>query len=233
MSQDNGEIFESAVRNYYSHIDSDPHHRFISWEHCYLRFSSSDFCKNDFEKDISALHLAFYLASWGMYRGSTDLLNKDYKILLPIIDVIKNHNELRQYNYLDSDQWISDHYVSKVLDVNSELSEVLKKVFNDGATPTDTLVSKILLGTLGCIPAYDRYVKQGMSAEEVTQAISEKGLKSLINFCKNKKDKIHALSNIMRLKDDNNLHYPPMKIIDMYFWITGLSKEKEVLNCEK
>lgn len=90
--------FESVVKKYHDCIASDSNHRFISWEHCYLRFSSLDFCKNDNEKDISALHLAFYLASWGMYRGSTNLLEKDYKILIPVIDVVKNHFELRQHH---------------------------------------------------------------------------------------------------------------------------------------
>jgi len=30
--------------------------------------------------DHLCLHLAFYLASWGMYRGSSKLLQKDYKV---------------------------------------------------------------------------------------------------------------------------------------------------------
>lgn len=31
-----------------------------------------------------------------------------------------------------------------------------------GGTPTDTLLTKILLGTLGCVPAYDRYLKEAL-----------------------------------------------------------------------
>ncbi|MDE6885895.1 MAG: hypothetical protein K2P17_02485 [Helicobacteraceae bacterium] len=32
------------------------------------------------DKDIIALHLGFYLASWRIYHGISQLLKKDYKI---------------------------------------------------------------------------------------------------------------------------------------------------------
>ena len=38
--------------------------------------------------DFLSLHLGFYLASWGMMRGSTELLDKDYKIHIPAVKVI-------------------------------------------------------------------------------------------------------------------------------------------------
>ena len=38
--------------------------------------------------DYLSLHLAFYLASWGMYRGSSFLLQKDYKVLVPIVEEV-------------------------------------------------------------------------------------------------------------------------------------------------
>jgi len=38
--------------------------------------------------DYLSLHHAFYLASWGMYRGSSFLLQKDYKVLTPIVEEI-------------------------------------------------------------------------------------------------------------------------------------------------
>jgi len=42
-----------------------------------------------------ALHLGFYLASWGMYRGSTGLLQKDYQIHIEAVSIIKNYYDLR------------------------------------------------------------------------------------------------------------------------------------------
>lgn len=39
----------------------DSNHRFKSWEYCYTAFGNLD------SVDYLSLHLAFYLASWGMY----------------------------------------------------------------------------------------------------------------------------------------------------------------------
>ena len=51
-------------------------HRFNSWNNCYSFFQNKYFKYNsdDDYDDRAALHLGFYLASWGMYRGSTFLL---------------------------------------------------------------------------------------------------------------------------------------------------------------
>lgn len=58
---------------------TDPHHRFNSWKHCYHFFKENHARLNEEAiQDTAALHLRFYLTSWGMMRGSTDLLQKDY-----------------------------------------------------------------------------------------------------------------------------------------------------------
>lgn len=55
--------------------------RFYSWRYCYDRFNSNmDDCSEEDRTDYLALNLAFYLASWGMYRGSSFLLQYDYTI---------------------------------------------------------------------------------------------------------------------------------------------------------
>lgn len=35
-----------------------------------------------------ALQLAFYLTSWGMYRGSSLLLQKDFTVHLPVVKAL-------------------------------------------------------------------------------------------------------------------------------------------------
>lgn len=38
------------------------------------------------------MQLTFYLASWGMYRGSSFLLQKDYKVHVPVVEeLLKAH----------------------------------------------------------------------------------------------------------------------------------------------
>lgn len=51
---------------------------------------------SDEDYDYLALHLSFYLASWGMYRGSSMLLSTDYKIHIPIVKELMKE----EYEYL-------------------------------------------------------------------------------------------------------------------------------------
>ena len=41
--------------------------------------------ENDVNLDYLSLQLAFYLASWGMYRGSSFLIQKDYRVHIPVV----------------------------------------------------------------------------------------------------------------------------------------------------
>lgn len=75
-----------------------PNHRFKSWEHCFMAFS--DFNNN---VDYLTLWLAFYLASWGMYRGSSELLQRDYLIHEPIVEIIRSNSALRKENIASDD----------------------------------------------------------------------------------------------------------------------------------
>jgi hypothetical protein len=42
------------------------------------------------DDDALSLHLAFFLASWGMYRGSSFLLQKDYTIHRPVVRLLRS-----------------------------------------------------------------------------------------------------------------------------------------------
>ena len=55
------DIDKSSVEKYLSNMVQDSNHRFKSWEYCYTAFGNLD------SVDYLSLHLAFYLASWGMY----------------------------------------------------------------------------------------------------------------------------------------------------------------------
>lgn len=89
-------LFNDEMRN-------DANHRYRSWDHCYSFFKNLYSAKNDKDVGLAALHLAFYLASWGMYRGSSKLLQKDYKIHTPIVQ------ELLKKNTVNLFTWISNY----------------------------------------------------------------------------------------------------------------------------
>lgn len=78
-----------AAGRFYNTLRKDPNGRFRSWEHCYKRFYDVRISQNgNVDYDNLSLHLAFYLASWGMYRGSSFLLKKDYRIHIPVVKIL-------------------------------------------------------------------------------------------------------------------------------------------------
>ena len=78
------ELIKKFIKNaeiFYEKIDENsenfvPNHRFKSWEHNY-RIFCEEREKTNPDIDKLSIHLSFYLASWGMYRGSSFLLQKD------------------------------------------------------------------------------------------------------------------------------------------------------------
>ena len=71
-------------RYYDQQCGRDPDGRGLSWEHCYEFFREH---RGDLRRvrDTAALQLGSYLASWGMYRGSSFLLQRPYTAHLPVI----------------------------------------------------------------------------------------------------------------------------------------------------
>ncbi|GJM41591.1 MAG: hypothetical protein DHS20C20_18730 [Ardenticatenaceae bacterium] len=215
---------KETVLQFCQKINNDPHHRYRSWEHCYQFFHkwqhpsrlSGDVI------DLLALHLAFYLASWGMYRGSSKLLWKDYKVHIPVVTELNNE----QYNPL----WQTDGLIKSrqsYVDLLFELVERLRTIYRQhGVTPTDTLISKTLLGTMGCVPAYDRLVKMGIKRwnEQTAQTrfpvrFGKNSVQGIQLFCYQNATVLNETQkavNTMR-----GCHYPIMKLADMYFWQVG------------
>ena len=157
-------IYKKII-SFYNEINGDTNHRYKSWEHCYSYFGLKNI-----NNDIACLHLSFYLASWGMYRGSSPLLWKDYLIHNKVIEKLKEKKYLRK-DYSNQEKieeivnlgaWVEKYYQKRITRVNG-----LKKLF----VPSDVLISKILLGMLGCTPAYDRYFLDGMRKEEISPKI--------------------------------------------------------------
>jgi len=216
---------EHSVLNYYSKMQQDPHHRYRSWEHCYLFFQKHRPFRTAETKDLANLHLAFFLASWGMYRGKTFLLWKDYRIFDPIVDALIDP-EYETLYHLDPAVLSKDSTVtSLVFQLAKNLSDIFTKTVNivngraRNIEVTDTLVTKILLGTMACTPAYDRYVNAGLEKSGfMHRRFTQASYRELLNFYRMNSNTFSGL----RLPIPNsNFCYPPMKLIDMYFWSIG------------
>ncbi len=152
------EYFSSP--NYYSaNQEINESTRYSSWNICYKYFRDEFFKKDEIkDKDpdlrIAGLHLAFYLASWGMFRNPT-LLNsgiKKYEMLAHKVYDLKNdklevkHREIKEF----LKKWKKD--VKEILGRNTKKDD-----------PTDTLITKIMLGVYSNTPAFDRFFKTTVS----------------------------------------------------------------------
>ena len=163
-----------------------------------------------------------------MYRGSSFLLQKDYKVLTPIVsEVLKPEydclfglacTDLREpgvqerltevYKYISAHFWPIRNEVAG-REVASSVSPVL--------------VTKILMGTLGCVPAYDRFFQDGVATYKVTtQEYSLDSVRKLAKFYEAHNDRLEEARRGMRTDD---LIYPQMKLLDMGFWQIGFEKD--------
>ena len=84
------------------------------------------------------------------------------------------------------------------------------------------LITKILMGTLGCVPAYDRFFQDGVATYKVTtREYSRNSLLKLVDFYEEYNDRLEEARRGMRTDD---LIYPQMKLLDMGFWQIGFEK---------
>lgn len=206
----------------YTKYNQLPNHRFNSWNHCF-NFFQQKFLRSeitDEEKDYLSLHLSFYLASWGMYRGSAQLLQKDYKIFYPVIDVIlaKSNSQINCISYTSE---LNSASLNRIIALSDEVKRTLKaKLADDKRPPSHTLISKILLGTLCCVPALDNYFVSGFRKYRTdntslgNSALNTNTLR-LINHV--------FIDNQIEFMPYQNMGYPDAKLIDMAFWEEGIN----------
>lgn len=142
--------------------------RYLSWEYCYAGFYQARKTKNP-DYDYLSLQLYQYLASWGMLRGSSFLLWKDYKIHIPVIqEMLQSEYDCLQgascQDFLNEKvQAAWEKLDNKLIEYYSSVrKEQCGSVKNEVST---VLRSKILLGTLGCTPAYDRFFRKKVKSK--------------------------------------------------------------------
>ena len=76
-----------------------------------------------------------------------------------------------------------------------------------------TLITKVLMGTLGCVPAYDRYFIDGIKDQNVsTGNYNLQSLLKLVDFYENNSVRLEETRRGLKVYD---LPYPQMKLLDM------------------
>jgi hypothetical protein len=195
---------------------SKPNDRYTSFDYCYNYFRSTPDLNKDIEK--SCLVLGFYLASWGMFRGSSFLLQHSIKHFQPTIEYI---------NTLGKSVWTIDvdNYTEENIQTIIKIyQEIKKRLILKGNTDL-IITTKILLGVFGFIPAFDKYFCD--SFRDIAdkhcrfRKVDETSLKFIYSFYKENKQSIDHLSAETFTTDfltgkETKINYPKAKIIDMY-----------------
>ena len=217
----------NAAQTFYDDARANENGRSRSWEHCYRVFRDARTDPSP-DYDYLSLHLAFYLASWGMYRGSCFLLQKDYKVLSPIVEEILKPEYDCLFGLACTDvrepevqlmletvyDYIADHF-------DPIREEIAGRKVTTPVSPV--LITKILMGTLGCVPAYDRFFQDGVAKYKVTtQEYSLNSVLKLVEFYEAHNDRLEEARRGMQC---DGLIYPQMKLLDMGFWQIGFERD--------
>lgn len=192
------------------------------------RYASFDYCFNYFQSfreagnieavakgeniQTTCLHLGFYLASWGMFRGSADLLQRSARHLVPAIELIAA---------ADVELWEIDAHcytkpnIQRLLDMRHSLCHKYPGM-------SDILVTKIMLGVFGNVPAFDTNFKKGFQVS----TFGPKALKKIATFYEENSpviEKYRTPTLDFVSGEPTARNYTRAKIIDMAFFIEGMS----------
>lgn len=193
--------------------------RLVAWNDCHNKFKSG--CSN-WEK---ALYLWIYLAQWGMIRGSSNLLWYNWRVLELIVKVLDKYKSYQDCSFTDIKN--NKKYVHDMLELKSDLRQKFQEF---GISPTDTLLTKCILGTLCSVFAFDRYAKKGLKRVRKMEKFNKKTLSSLSysDILLHKKIK-QAKCELIKQKQINRNH-PYFKIVDRcLIELGGFKNKKKVL----
>lgn len=196
--------------------------RFNVWDFCHKKFVKYR-GKNKSKTAVKnlCLTLAYYLASWGMYRGSGYILHYDQTFYKRVINVVfdEKYNPLWD---LQIDTFESDDELVELLFGKNGLYDSIEQALSvpeRGYKPSETLVTKVILGVFGCCPAFDEVFKEGFFClnEEMKGKRLRAKYRGFLEFARKNKDKFSENQVPKKLKK-----YPIMKLVDMYYWYVGL-----------
>ena len=205
-----------------------PTERYASFDYCYsyFRHTSSQALMSDMEK--SCLAIGFYLASWGMLRGSSFLLDKSVKYYEPLIQYIAKQDK-NVWN-VDVDKYDKEN-IEKICGIYKDI----KKIIIENGNSDLTLVTKILLGVFGFVPAYDdnfcHSFRKIFGNKCGFRSLNANSLNCIKSFYEYNREDIDSLSNKLFLIEfatggKTKVNYTKAKIIDMYGFTKGLTRSR-------
>jgi hypothetical protein len=159
-----------------------------------------------------------------MYRSTSFLLKKDYRVHIKAVEIILQSDCSKALLGARCEVLCKCTNLYKLESLSIELkkyyTEVRERAKGEISTPvSDTLISKVLLGTLACVPAYDEYFTSSVRQYGVTTGtFNKESILKLANF-------YQEHSNIFEKEIERmsvgGRDYPQMTYLDMAFWQMG------------
>ena len=215
-------------KDIYDDMTATPYSIDYSWEHCHGAFLKIKNKYNDPQTDMTTddmdflcLSLGWYLASWGMLRNS--FLNEySHEIHKDAIQLIYDH---RWDSLWDIDYAALTRVQAKCIQtLATELEDTYKRIHHferDDYQLTDTLKTKILLGTIACVPAYDRFFVCALRHSLDKTNLCAKSLLELSEVYITYRNEFASMQ-----AHCNHGNYPSAKLLDMCFFKYGVELSK-------
>jgi len=184
--------------------------RYRSWAHCYKAFREYRHDKENI--DLLCLHLAWYMASWGMLRGSSYLLKMDYFVHKPLVRAVVSGK---------FDLLFDDTHGRHMIPLTIKFTDEIQKAY--GHRPlTDTFITKLILGIFGTAPAFDRFFRYAAIKYSVCSGtFNKKSLGLLWDFYEQHNEELEKLREFLVVED---IRYTPMKMLDMCLFQIGIDE---------
>lgn len=210
------------------------------------RESSFDYCFNYFQSfheqnrlpDLltpkhvqeACLHLAAYLASWGMYRGKSMLLQRSARQYVLLVETIVK---------ADSRVWALDvdKYTPENFALLTKLERQIHAALQGKSEATSTLTTKVMLGVFGNVPALDTFVCNALRDLQGFNAygLDDKTLQGIQQFYDNHKAVFdsYTVNTIDFNGQPTPRLYPKAKLVDMALFMHGQALQEKSTTFQK
>lgn len=192
-------------------INFEKESRGYAWIDCYTSFNNERVTQEQKAKE-----LYLYLANWGMVVRKSFLLQYNWRIFTNVIKILEKeeYKELKDLDVRDSN---IQKKIKNLIKLKKEINNNLLN-YHAGNNITDTLVSKIILGTLGCTIAYDSKVVENLRENKIASAgFNDKSLEELAKFYNLNFERFENARKDIESKTESKC--TQFKFLDLFLWI--------------
>ncbi len=191
-------------------ILKERHHLYRPWEHCFRAFSAPFDGSEERLEDLS-LQLAWYLGTCGVLRNGV-LQDKDYEVQLPVVRLVMD-SRWDCLRGLPAEKLREEEPVRCLLELAQRLGQCYEETA--GRKVTDAWLTSVLLGTLGCVPVYDRAFKAALrKTGAASSTFGKRSLMQLGSFYSRHAQELEALRSMC---PTDQVEYPQALLLAMCF----------------